>query len=113
MSPFQARAARGARRNAGSTSCRQNTLTPQQSGVTRWRCNGQMPQTLQKQCRAVCVRKRYSVSASAPLGSSKRLSCILTMSAFLRRQIEQSQVVSSGKPVPIAKRTEPQWQAPS
>ena len=34
------------------------------------------------------------------------------MSAFLRRQIEQSHVVSSGKSVSISKRTAPQWQLP-
>jgi hypothetical protein len=34
------------------------------------------------------------------------------MTAFFRRQIEQSQVVSSGKSVEISNRTAPQWQLP-
>ena len=36
----------------------------------------------------------------------------LTMSAFLRLQMEQSHMVSSGKSVSISKRTAPQWQDP-
>ncbi|MGH8620469.1 MAG: hypothetical protein ACREUW_22465 [Burkholderiales bacterium] len=50
----------------------------------------------------------YSVSASPPASSVKRLSCTLTINAFFRRQMEQSHVVSSGKSVSIAKRTVPQ-----
>ena len=48
-----------------------------------------MPQVLQKKWRAVCVWNRYSVSASAPASSSNFDSCTFTISAFLRRQIEQ------------------------
>jgi hypothetical protein len=40
------------------------------------------------------------------------LSCTFTISAFLRRQIEQSHVVSSGTSVSISKTTAPQWQLP-
>src|SRR6478735_6556226 len=72
-----------------------------------------MPQVPQKKWRATSVWKRYSRSASSPARSSKRSSWTMTMSAFLRRQIEQSQVVSSGKSVVTAKRTAPQWQLPS
>ena len=36
----------------------------------------------------------------------------MTISAFLRRQIEQSHVVSSGKSVSISNVTAPQWQLP-
>ena len=66
----------------------------------------------QKKWRAVIVWNRYSVSESSPASSRNRLSWTLTISAFLRRQIEQSQVVSSGKSVSISKRTAPQWQLP-
>ena len=47
-----------------------------------------------------------------PRSSRNRLSCTFTISAFLRRQIEQSHVVSSGKSVSISKTTAPQWQLP-
>ncbi len=71
-----------------------------------------MPQTRQKKCRAVMVWKRYSVMSSAPESSSKLVSCTFTINAFLARQIEQSQVVSSGKSVSMRKRTAWQWQLP-
>ncbi len=71
-----------------------------------------MPQVPQKKCLAVRVWKRYSTSASAPASSLKRLSWTFTISAFRRRQIEQSQVVSSGKSVSISNATAPQWQLP-
>src|SRR5664279_3274275 len=56
-----------------------------------------MAQTLQKKCRAVLVWNWYSVSDSWPASSSRLPSYTSTMSAFFRRQIEQSQIVSSGE----------------
>src|SRR6476660_10353462 len=72
-----------------------------------------MPHVLQKKWRAVIVWKRYSVRESSPESSLKRDSWTFTISAFLRRQIEQSHRVSSGKSLSISKRTAPQWQLPS
>src|SRR5438094_8086708 len=71
-----------------------------------------MPHVLQKKWRAVIVWNRYSVSESSPESRRNRLSCTLTINAFLRRQIEQSHIVSSGKSVSISKATAPQWQLP-
>jgi hypothetical protein len=42
----------------------------------------------------------------------KRLSWTFTINAFFLEQIEQSQVVSSGKSLSILNRTAPQWQLP-
>ena len=50
-------------------------------------------------------------SRPAP-GGWNRLSCTFTISAFLRRQIEQSHIVSSGKSVSTSNVTAPQWQLP-
>src|SRR5512143_3275999 len=58
------------------------------------------------------VWNRYSASDSSPQISLNLLSWTFTINAFLRRQMEQSQVVSSGKSVSISKRTAPQWQLP-
>src|SRR5436305_9148232 len=71
-----------------------------------------MPHTLQKKWRAVCVWNRYSVRNSSPASRRNWVSCTFTIKAFLRRQIEQSHIVSSGKSVSISKRTAPQWQLP-
>jgi len=57
-------------------------------------------------------QNRYSLSDASPASSVNRLSCTFTISAFLRRQIEQSQVVSSGKSVSMRNRTRWQWQLP-
>jgi len=49
--------------------------------------NGQMPQTLQKKCRAVCVWNWYSVRESSPERRRNLLSWTLTISAFFLWQI--------------------------
>ena len=48
------------------------------------------------------------VALSAGVSNLTRLSWTLTMSAFLRLQIEQWHIVSLGKSVSISKRTAPQ-----